>query len=77
MDKSSVEPDPIMILATPVTGNLEVHVEGCRHIRRLYATGGGTLSRGSLEEMIAQALAEMGRRPKIAGCVREIQKAKV
>jgi hypothetical protein len=52
MDKPSLEPAPLMILTTSVTGNLEVHVEGCRHIPRLYAAGGGALASGSLEEMI-------------------------
>ena len=76
MDQSSLEVGPVMILATPVTGNLEVHVEGCQHLHRLYAAGGGSLARGSLEEMVAQGLDEMGSKPKIAGCIREIQKDK-
>jgi hypothetical protein len=72
MDQSSLESGPVMILATPVIGNLEVHVEGCQHLRRLYAAGGGTLASGNLAEMVAQGLAEMGSKPKIAGCVREV-----
>ena len=67
--------DTIYILATPVTGDLEVHVKGCQHLPRLKAQGGGSLSWGTLDEMVAQGVQEVGRKPKVAGCVRAAAKA--
>lgn len=33
-------------VATPASGPLEVHRDGCQHIARLYSGGGGLLSDG-------------------------------
>ena len=61
---------PSFSIATSVSGPLEIHQDGCAHLRRLYAGGGGVLNSG-LEAKAAwnQALAEEAGRPKWADCV--------
>jgi hypothetical protein len=77
MTEATPNSEQVYILATPVTGNLEVHVKDCQHIHRLWLGGGGAISAGTLEEMIAQAIEEVDRPPKIASCVQKTPKTEV
>ena len=57
-------------IATSVSGSLEIHQDGCAHLRRLYAGGGGVLNSGlSVKFAWSQALSEEAGRPKWANCV--------
>lgn len=59
-------------LATPVSGNLEIHVDGCSHMKRLWGGGGGILAdRLSFEEAQEQAESEVGRPAKVAECTKQ------
>lgn len=57
-------------VATPVSGPLEVHRDGCPHIRRLYADGGGLLSDGhATPEAARQAGLQDDENTRLANCV--------
>ena len=62
----------VFIIATPVSGPLEIHRDECGHLARLHRDGGGVLwDCPTLEEAKAWVIAEVGSPARVAPCVRK------
>jgi len=62
-------------VASPVVGALQVHVDGCAHLPRLFARGGGVLSDGHPSALDALTWARFDdARAKLAPCAKAAAK---